>query len=68
MKPIDHDIKGNPIYSPLDTLINSLPVPMPGINVPPMLCKCPDVATKVLGDGCDICNPELAKELKDDQG
>ena len=25
-------------------------------------CKC-DMRTRILGDGCDVCNPELAREL-----
>ena len=29
-----------------------------------MNCKC-TFAQSIVGDGCDICNPELAKELKD---
>jgi hypothetical protein len=61
MKPVDWDTLGRPIYSPLDVAIASLPIPI----LPPMLCKCPDTYTKVLGDGCDICNPELAKEMKE---
>ena len=31
----------------------------------PYGCKCQDLAHKVAGDGCDECNPELAKWYKD---
>jgi hypothetical protein len=29
-----------------------------------MNCKCSGIAQSVLGDGCYICNPELANELE----
>ena len=29
-----------------------------------LLCKC-DMRTKLVGDGCEFCNPELADELKE---
>lgn len=32
-KVIDHDIVGNPIYDPVDTMIRSAVLPIPGINV-----------------------------------
>ena len=32
----------------------------------PFGCKCVTLSQKVLGDGCDICNPELAKELEEE--
>ena len=32
----------------------------------PFGCKCQTLAYRVLGDGCDICNPELAKELEEE--
>jgi hypothetical protein len=32
----------------------------------PFGCKCETLAHNVLGDGCDICNPELAKEIEED--
>jgi hypothetical protein len=35
MKPIDHYINGQPIYSPLDLAIAVRPVPIPGVNVGP---------------------------------
>lgn len=28
-------------------------------------CKC-DLRTKLVGDGCHVCNPEYAKELEKD--
>ena len=32
----------------------------------PYGCKCQTLAKKLTGDGCDICNPELAEELNED--
>ena len=32
----------------------------------PFRCKCQTLTHNVLGDGCDICNPELAKELEEE--
>lgn len=31
---------------------------------PVSLCEC-DLRTRLVGDGCEYCNPELAEELKD---
>ena len=32
----------------------------------PYGCRCQTLAQRMTGDGCDICNPELAKELEQD--
>ena len=37
-----------------------------GPDSSPFGCKCETLSHKVLGDGCDICNPELAKELEEE--
>jgi hypothetical protein len=29
----------------------------------PEECRCPDMRTKLVGDGCQVCNPELARDL-----
>ena len=29
-----------------------------------MKCKCTSISQSILGDGCDICNPEMAEEIR----
>lgn len=35
-------------------------------KIGPFGCYCQTLHHRVTGDGCSICNPELAKELEDD--
>jgi len=32
----------------------------------PWGCKCKTLQNKMLGDGCEICNPEMAKEIEEE--
>lgn len=53
----------NPDLSEIDTIRRAL-VELDRPELGPYGCRCQALAHRVTGDGCDICNPEMAAEIR----